>query len=313
MKRRNRNASWIWCSVAALVLAVAPIAEAQAHPAATPTVTQAPSESDVADTQAQLLKLLRLSPVLTTVVARDPSLLSDQAYVERNNPELAQFLAAHPDVAKNPEFYLFSHLEQGHGRREEALERAVWPDLAQPQRPTPATAIVMHEIIPMVIVPSIFLAIVWIVRISFESHRWNRTFKLQSEVHSRLIDKFTSSQDLAAYMETEAGRRFLEASPIATGADMGVRMPNVVARILTPLTVGIVLVLSGIGLLLLRNADLDMTTPMLVLGTLGLMPGIGFILSAGATWMVAKRLGMLPEKDENQGGTPSQLVSHDRQ
>ncbi|MGB7741813.1 MAG: hypothetical protein WBL41_03570, partial [Terracidiphilus sp.] len=108
MKDQNRNASWIWCSVAALVLTVAPFAGAQAHPAATPAVTQAPSESDVADTQAQLLKLLRLSPVLTTVVARDPSLLADQAYVERSNPELAQFLAAHPDVAKNPEFYLFN-------------------------------------------------------------------------------------------------------------------------------------------------------------------------------------------------------------
>lgn len=312
MKRQNRNALWIWCTVAALVLAVAPFAGAQAHPA-TSGVTQALSESDVANTQEQLLKLLRLSPVLTTVVARDPSLLGDQAYVERNNPELAQFITQHPDVAKNPEFYLFSHLEQGHGRREEVLERAVWPNLAQPERQPFEASEVLHQMIPMVIVPAIFLALVWVVRIFFESHRWNRTFKLQSEVHSRLIDKFTSSQDLAAYMQTEAGQRFLEASPIATGADMGIGMPNVVARILTPLTVGIVLVLSGIGLLLLRGVEPDMTTAMLVMGTLGLMPGIGFILSAGATWMVAKRLGMLPDKDEMQGGTPPQLVSHDRQ
>ena len=31
---------------------------------------------------------------------------------------------------------------------------------------------------------------------------------------------------------------------------------------------------------------------MLVFGTLALMPGIGFILSAGATWFLAKRLGL---------------------
>ena len=74
-------------------------------------------------------------------------------------------------------------------------------------------------------------------------------------------------------------------------------MPNVVARVLTPLTAGIVLVLSGLGFLLLRHADADMTTPMLVLGTMALMPGIGFILSAGATWIVARRLGVLPEKE----------------
>jgi hypothetical protein len=97
-------------------------------------------------------------------------------------------------------------------------------------------------------------------------------------------------------MQTESGKKFLEASPMALGADASMQMPNVVARVLTPLTAGIVLVLSGIGLVALRGIDADMTTPMLVLGTLALMPGIGFILSAGATWIVAKRLDMLPEK-----------------
>jgi hypothetical protein len=35
---------------------------------------------------------------------------------------------------------------------------------------------------------------------------------------------------------------------------------------------------------------------MTVLGTVVLMPGIGFILSAGATWIIAQRLGLMPEK-----------------
>jgi hypothetical protein len=34
---------------------------------------------------------------------------------------------------------------------------------------------------------------------------------------------------------------------------------------------------------------------MLVLGTAILMPGIGFILSAGITWVLAGRLGLMPE------------------
>jgi len=37
-------------------------------------------------------------------------------------------------------------------------------------------------------------------------------------------------------------------------------------------------------------------------GTLLLMPGIGFILSAGVTWVLAQRLGLLPEKDGTQTG-----------
>jgi hypothetical protein len=42
------------------------------------------------------------------------------------------------------------------------------------------------------------------------------------------------------------------------------------------------------------------------------MPGIGFILSAGATWVVAKRLGMLPEKVEFGGTPPPHINSIDR-
>jgi hypothetical protein len=72
-------------------------------------------------------------------------------------------------------------------------------------------------------------------------------------------------------------------------------MPNAVARILTPLQIGFVLSLLGVGLLLIRHASPDTDVPMLVLGMLALMPGIGFILSAGATWVLAHRLGLLPE------------------
>jgi hypothetical protein len=323
MKYGNRIQSWAMCAGMVLTSAFALPASPQAGAQSTQSAAQArrqaqteaaqpPSEKDIADIQEQMLKLLRLSPVLTTVVAHDPSLLADQAYVERNNPELAQFITEHPDIAKNPEFYLFSHLDQGHGRREQALERAVWPDLAPPDRPFPQSVQIMHDLIPMIIAPCLILAVVWVVRILVESLRWNRTFRLQSEVHSRLIDRFTSSQDLAAYMQTEAGRRFLEASPVALGTDMGVRMPNVVARILTPLTVGIVMVLSGFGFIAIRNSSPDTSTPLYILGILALMPGIGFILSAGATWVVAKRLGMLPEKVEFGGTPPPHINSIDR-
>jgi hypothetical protein len=72
-------------------------------------------------------------------------------------------------------------------------------------------------------------------------------------------------------------------------------MPNAVARVLTPLQAGVVMILLGIGLLLLRHAGKDMENPMLVLGTIVLMPGIGFILSAGITWVLAARLGLMPD------------------
>src|SRR5271169_5577037 len=89
------------------------LAGAQPHPAvpvrAVPAGSPVASDKDVQVTQEELIRLLKLSPTLTTVVARDPSLLSDQEYVRRNNPQLGQFLDVHPEVTVNPDYYLFTH------------------------------------------------------------------------------------------------------------------------------------------------------------------------------------------------------------
>jgi hypothetical protein len=71
--------------------------------------------------------------------------------------------------------------------------------------------------------------------------------------------------------------------------------------VLTPLQIGVVMVLLGIGFLLLRNVRVDYHTPMLVLGVVTLMPGIGFILSSGLTWVLAGRLGLMPGRDGRTG------------
>ena len=292
---------WVFCA------ALPPLSLAQTRtqkPGAEQTQAvnaSAPDEAQAAEIQRQLIQLLRMSPTLTSVVARDPSLLADQAYVTRNNPELEQFLEAHPDVARNPDFYLFSHLNE-RGHRDVALERAVWPEMRSPE-PYPRDSInIVGPIAALLAFVSFLLGLLWLARTFVENRRWNRTFKLQSEAHSRLIDKFSSNQELAAYMQTEAGRRFLEAAPIPVGAEVGQRMPNAVARVLTPVQVGVVMVLLGIGLLLLRNAGPETNVPMLVLGTVILMPGIGFILSAGIAWVLAGRLGLMPQHPGKQNG-----------
>jgi hypothetical protein len=255
-----------------------------------------PTEKDLAATQSQLIKLLRLSPKLTTVVEHDPSLLSNQDYVSRNNPQLAQFLAGHPEIGRNPEFYLFTHVNSENGGPDEALERAVWPELTQPRN---APSAMIHEfannVAPLLAFACFLTTVVWLTKQFIENRRWGRIFKLQSEVHGKLIDKFSSNRELAAYMGTEAGRRFLEAAPIPIDVERQQFVPNAVARVLTPLQIGIVLSLLGAGFFLLRHASPEMEIPMLVLGTVALMPGVGFILSAGVTWVLASRLGLMPE------------------
>ena len=265
------------------------------------TAPQMPlTDKQVADIQRQLIDLLRLSPTLTTVISHDPSLLADQDYVQRNNPQLADFLKAHPEIARNPQFYLFTHLPPDAGGPDEALERAVWPDVYRTQYRHTGFDELLSDSPPLLAFIAFLVAATWGIRVFVDNRRWSRTFKLQSEVHARLIDKFSSSQELAAYMETEAGKRFLEAAPIPLHTESP-RIPNAVSRVLTPVQIGVVLVLLGIGFLLLRHAGADYETPMLVLGVLVLMPGIGFILSAGITWVLATRLGLMPPPGEAAG------------
>ena len=302
MRTTNKITSLILSGAATLLLIGgmgAAMASAQAPPAATKVQPSAApiSDQELSDTQEQLTKLLRMSPTLTSAVAADPSLLSDQVYVDRSNPELGQFLLSHPDVARNPEFYLFSNLNSRDGRRDQALKREVWPELSQeggvPFNPN------LHEIAGdlagLTAFACFLVALIWLIRQFLENRRWSRIFKLQSEVHGRLIEKFSSTQEIAAYMDTEAGKRFLEAAPIPLGFEQEQRMPNVGARVLVPLQIGVVLVLLGCGLLFLRGASADLNIPMLVLGPIVLMPGVGFILSAALTWEMARRLGMIPD------------------
>lgn len=285
---------------AALGLAQTPPAPARAQAPARPGVAaQAPAETaqvndrDLAVTQRELIRLLRLSPTLTTVVSHDPSLLSDQDYVSRNNPQLSQFIAAHPEVARNPDFYLFTHVHQDDGSPDEALEREVWPEF-HPRNDGWTANDVIGPIAALLAFACFLAALVWLIRQFLENRRWGRIFKMQSDVHGRLIEKFGSNQELSSYMETEAGRRFLEAAPIPVGFEPQQRVPNAVARVLTPLQIGIVMVLLGVGFFMLRHVRTEMYDPMLVMGTIALMPGIGFIISAGITWFLAGRLGLIP-------------------
>lgn len=326
MSRLTRNLPRLLPSLALPAILCAVLASAQAPPAparqaaapkaaapALPAATAAPvSDRELANTQSELIKLLRLSPTLTTVVSHDPTLLSNQDYVSRNNPQLAQFLLSHPEVARNPEFYLFTHVHLDDGSPDQALERAVWPELVPRRSDAWAADQVIDPIAALLAFACFLAAMVWLIRQFLENRRWGRIFKLQSEVHGRLIDKFGSNQELAGYMETEAGKRFLEAAPIPVGFEPQQRVPNAVARVLTPLQIGIVLVLLGIGFFLLRNVRPEMHEPMLVFGTIALMPGLGFIISAGITWFLADRLGLIPDSPANGNHlAPSHFESGD--
>jgi hypothetical protein len=252
------------------------------------------SDRDLADLREQLLSLLRMSPTLTEVVASDPTLLANQDYVSRNNPELEKFLQNHPEVVRNPDFYLFANLPPGPGRRSEKLMRKTWMDQVHDSQENRASAELVRAVGPFLVLLTVLGSLIWLIRILLENRRWGRIFVMQTSVHGKLIDRFGNNEELLSYMNTEAGRRFLEAAPIPIGFEPDRRVPAALSRVLIPLQIGVVLTLLGTGLLVLRHSLPDIAASLLVFGIVVLMPGIGFIISAGITWLLAARLGLMP-------------------
>ena len=292
---RNHFIAVVQSVVFAALLAVAGAAQTPHSGEAAAASPAQLSQQEVSSLQDQLLQMLRVTPTLAEVVAQDPSLLANNDYVTRNNPQLARFLQAHPEIAHNPDFYLFNNLHGQGERAADTLERKLWPEaMPQPQQDSSMRELISDGI-PFLVFLCILSALLWLTHVLLENRRWNRIFKLQTDVHNRLIERFGTSQEVLTYMNTESGKRFLEATPIATGIDRREPVPSPVARVLTPLQIGIVMSLLGIGLIALRHSVTGGANALLVLGTVVLMPGLGFIISAGITWVLARHLGLMPQ------------------
>ena len=289
MTRTKRVHGWLLAAMLACLLFSTKM---QAQTVTPPAASVAdPAETEA--TREQLLTLLRVSPMLTSVVASDPSLLANQDYVTKLNPELAKFLAQHPEIGRNPDFYLFADIHSRGPNRAEALERRVWTGQSEPDRNSLASEIV-NQVVPMLIGLAVIGASAWLIKLLLVHRRWTRVFRLQTDVHGKLIDRFGSSQEILTYMQTDAGRRFLEAAPISVDVRQEERWPAIMQRVLMPLTAGVVLTLLGIGLLALRHSVPQGESALLLFGVVALMPGLGCIIAAAITWLLAQRLGLMP-------------------
>lgn len=277
--------------------------------------SSAANQQNVEATREQLFKLLRMSPKLTAVVARDSSLLANREYVQNNNPELAEFLQEHQEVTRNPEFYLFANLgdenqELSEGRRELLFERAVWPELSERERQVVREAHRQElqfrsgDIMSFMAVIFAMASLLWLVRLVLQNRRWNKIFKIQTDTYSKLLEKFSTStnEELLAYVRSDTGKRFLESASMPMVHEPSPQMGGIWSRVLGSLQLGIVLTPVGIGLLSLRNR-LEDPLPLLVFGTLALALGIGFIISAGFSFVLGKHLKMLPKNHSDQAGT----------
>jgi hypothetical protein len=229
-------------------------------------------------TRMELQRLLRqLPPAVGEVLQRDPTLLNMEEYLAPY-PRLVAFLQQHPEVQRNPSFFFgtWAFREPNSSDRAYSLLNDLLGGLG-----------VFGGVAILVTV------LAWLVRTFIDHRRWLRLTRTQAEVHTKLLDRLTANEDLLAYMQSPAGRRFLESAPIAIDGEVRpVGAP--VGRIILSLQTGVVLIALGVGLWFVQGqAAEEIADGFSIIGMIVFALGAGFAASALVAYLVSSRLGLI--------------------
>jgi hypothetical protein len=258
----------------------APAGPAQSSPGFGPLLTS--ERPDARETRDRLNEIFNQHPPSVREVLRiDPTLMYRADYIG-NYPHLAAFLEQHPEVAHNPGFFI--------GERNYRDE---------PNSPRLEAARALHNMIEFagttVIIITITAGIIFLVKTVVEHRRWQRALKAQSELNTKLIDRFASSEDLLAYLQSPQGKALTGAPALPQPAARAMDAP--LSRIFWSLQAGAVLAFAGIGLVFVSSrmtGDVMELKPVLfAFGTVVLTIGIGFLVSSIISFLLSQRLGLV--------------------
>ena len=263
-------------------------AQAQAPAPVSPPAAQAPSpgpgsqvfieREDARETQQRLQELLRQHPpAVGEVLERDPSLANSDYLAPY--PALVAFLQQHPEIARNPSYFF------GDYQFQEDLPRDRSYDMFREVTDGFGFLLVFGGILGV---------LVWLVRSVIDQRRWLRVSRTQAEVHTKLLDRLTNNEDLLAYIQTPAGRRFLESGPLLTDGEPPKTAGAPLSRIIWALQAGVVLASLGLGFWIAESRfPEDMGEGFFIIGTLATALGVGFVLAAGLAYMISSRFGLV--------------------
>src|SRR5260370_36202533 len=139
-----------------------------------------------------------------------------------------------------------------------------------------------EDIIILSVILSAFSFMFWTL---FSTIRRFKTAKLQADVQARLVEKFGTSQDLLAYVQTDAGKQILES--------LSVERTSPYSRIIGAVQAGIILFLFGLALLFLRGRVSGAEEGFLVIATIFFPLGIVFAIFPAVSTSLPKLFGPL--------------------
>jgi hypothetical protein len=125
----------------------------------------------------------------------------------------------------------------------------------------------------------------WIVWIGGKSQA--RRLDALTSAQARIMEKFGSAREFIEFLQTPGGMRYLDAFTMPKKA------PS--ERILKSVTAGIVLTSLGLGLLAIGGFYRFEEAPPVIIGTLVLSLGVGFLVSAWLSTRLSRAWGLMGE------------------
>ncbi len=161
---------------------------------------------------------------------------------------------------------------------------------------------VMGSLVPISIVVTAIVATAWVFGIIVSAFKQRARLRAQTEFHNRMLDKFSSSEEFTAYLQSDAGRSFFD--------NLGSEISTPLNKILASIQKGAIFTLLGLGLIILGNI---FSAPeggglMLVFGVVSFMIGAGFLVSSYISYRLAKTWGMMIDKRVSNHSAPVSAV-----
>lgn len=150
----------------------------------------------------------------------------------------------------------------------------------------------MHS--ELIIAPAAFTLVGFIVWTLVAGWQRHYRLKVTSSFNTKLLDRIGSIKDLNEFLQTESGAQFMDNLTV----ERQTTRPQ--EGILRAIQIGIVLVTLSLGFLALRwyfaaryaavGDDFEILT---IVGAIALSLGVGFLISAAASYRLARTLGVL--------------------
>ena len=244
---------------------------------------------DARETRDRLNEIFnQLPPSVREVLRIDPTLLYRADYIA-NYPLLAVFLEQHPEIGHNPAFFIG---ERRFEDRDNSPSSQAFGSLNR----------AIESLMTILIIATITGGIVFLARTIIEHRRWQRAMRAQNELQTKLIDRFSSSDDLIAYLQSPAGKALTEAPVMPQTSARPMNAP--LSRIFWSLQSGIVAGALGLGLIIVSRvtATVEFQNFLNGVGIVVLMIGIGFTMSAAVSYFLSQRLGLVQSLSTRYSG-----------